>query len=57
MEELLIELGDQEVPFGKYKGDTLNSVYVTDPAYVRFIAEKEGLNSIIFAIFLCSKGE
>ena len=57
MEDLLTELGEQEVPFGKYKGDTLNSVYATDPGYIRFIAEKEGLNSTIFAIFLCSKGE
>ena len=57
MEELLVELGEQEVPFGKYKGDTMNEVFAMDPGYIRFIAEKEGLNSIIFAIYLKSKGE
>ena len=57
MEDLLVELGEQEVPFGKYKGDTMNAVYAMDPGYIRFIAEKEGLNSVIFAIYLKSKGE
>lgn len=57
MDELLLELGDQEIPFGKYKGESMNHVYETDPGYIRFIADKEGLNSHIFKIFLASKGE
>lgn len=57
MEDLLVELGEQEVPFGKYKGETLDSVYAIDPGYIRFIADKDGLNSHIFKIYLASKGE
>lgn len=55
--ELIEELGECEVPFGKYKGETVDSVYAMDPGYLRFIASKEGLNSVIFKIYLAAKGE
>ena len=56
-DELFLELEETEIPFGKYKGDTLGSVYAMDPGYIRFIAEKEGMNSVIFKIYLAWKGE
>ena len=55
MEEHFEELEQTEVPFGKHKGKSLGEVYSEDPGYVRFIAEKDGMNAVIFRIFLAWK--
>lgn len=54
---LLREIADQEVPFGKYKGETMAEVYAMDPGYIRFIASKDGMNSHFFKIFLVNVGD
>ena len=57
MDDLLIELGDQEIPFGKYKGETLNFIYEENKNYLTWLSNQEGLNSVIVGIYLAAQGE